>query len=124
MTDARRQALADEAAHFRDRAARGARDLFGARWDCGRGHAWDDALDAAQNVRCMSCALQRRELETKRMQALAHERGGELMSPDFVDATAPLRWRCAHGHQWDARAEDARRRWCADCARTIYAAYR
>jgi hypothetical protein len=119
-----RQALLIEASRYRDRAARGASYFFGARWDCGRGHEWDDALSRTENVRCMSCASQRRELETKRLRELAQVRGGELVSESFVDAATPVRWQCAHGHQWDAHAGDAQRRWCSECARIIYAAYR
>jgi hypothetical protein len=44
------------ARHRADRA----RALEGddAVWQCGRGHAWDDGVSAAQNVRCMNCATQ------------------------------------------------------------------
>jgi hypothetical protein len=124
MTDAQREALADEAWRYRERAARGARYFFGARWDCGRGHAWDDALDPAQNVRCMSCASQRLELETRRMRELAQARGGELVSAGYIDANTLLRWQCAYEHRWDALPDDAQRRWCRECARTVYASYR
>jgi hypothetical protein len=88
-----------------------------AGWQCGRGHAWDDGLSAAQNVRCMNCASQRREQHTARLKALAEERGGRLLSAIYVDAITPLRWECAFGHSWDAQADIATRRWCAECRR-------
>jgi hypothetical protein len=124
MNDDKRRALMEEASRFRERAARRTGQQYFARWDCGRGHAWDDAIDHAQNVRCLSCASQRREIETRRLRDLARMRGGALVSTGYVDAATPLRWECAHGHRWDARADDAERRWCAECARTVYAAYR
>jgi hypothetical protein len=86
-------------------------------WQCGRGHAWDDGVSAAQNVRCMNCATQRREQHTERLKALAKERGGRLLSASYVDATTPLRWECAFGHGWDAQADVATRRWCSECMR-------
>jgi hypothetical protein len=88
-----------------------------AGWQCGRGHAWDDSLSAAQNVRCMNCATQRREQHTERLKALAEERGGRLLSASYVDATTPLRWECSFGHSWEAQAEVATRCWCAECMR-------
>jgi hypothetical protein len=92
-----------------------------AGWQCGRGHAWDDSLSAAQNVRCMNCATQRREQRTERLKALAEERGGRLLSASYVDATTPLRWECAFGHSWDAQVDVATRRWCSECmCRGVY----
>ncbi|WP_158936047.1 hypothetical protein [Burkholderia sp. S171] len=88
-----------------------------ALWQCGRGHAWDDGVSAAQNVRRMNCATQRREQHTERLKALAKERGGRLLSASYVDAATPLRWECAFGHGWDAQADAATRRWCAECTR-------
>ncbi|SAL47015.1 hypothetical protein AWB64_04949 [Caballeronia sordidicola] len=88
-----------------------------ANWECGRGHAWDDALSAAQNVRCMNCASQRREQRTERLRALAAERGGKLVSAGYVDASTPLAWECAFGHMWEAQPDDVARCWCNECAR-------
>jgi hypothetical protein len=123
MNNDKRRRLMEEAARFRERAAQG--ESYGiVRWQCSGGHEWSDALDAAQNIRCMNCASQRRELETRRLRELAEVRGGALTSAGYVDAATPLSWECAHGHRWDAHADDVERRWCAVCARTVYAAYR
>ncbi len=67
------------------------------------GHAWDDGVSAAQNVRCTNCASQRREQHTERLKALAEERGGRLLSASYVDAATALQWECAFGHSWDAQ---------------------
>jgi hypothetical protein len=89
----------------------------GVSWQCERGHAWDDAQSAAQNVRCMNCASQRRELQTERLHALAEERGGRLLSAAYLDASTPLAWECAFGHRWNATADVVARRWCVECVR-------
>jgi hypothetical protein len=103
------------ARHRADRArALGAAD---AGWQCGRGHAWDDGVSAAQNVRCMNCATQRREQHTERLKALARERGGRLISALYADAATPLHWECAFGHTWDASPDEVTRRWCSECTR-------
>jgi hypothetical protein len=124
MTYDTRLRLMDEASRYRDRALSGADAKRLTLWDCGRGHRWDKALDIAQNVRCMNCATERRELETKRLRELAQARGGALLSRHYVDAATPLNWRCAYGHVWNARPDAVPRHWCAECARTVFAAIR
>jgi hypothetical protein len=124
MKNDERSALMEQAARYRDNAARATDRGVLQLWDCGRGHDWDDTLDHAQNIRCMNCASQRREIETKRLRDLADARGGTLASAAYVDAATPLAWRCAHGHRWEARVHEAQRHWCAECARTVFAAYR
>jgi hypothetical protein len=120
----KRQTLMVEAARFRERAAQNEAQERTAQWTCWRGHDWDESLDHAQNVRCMNCASQRRENEAKRLHEIARARGGLLTTTARLDAATPLGWECAHGHRWDARADDAERFWCAVCARTVFAAYR
>jgi hypothetical protein len=118
-TIAGRHALQEAAAQFRMEAAHtaDARAEASSDWDCVRGHAWDDSTGVAQNVRCMNCAAQRRELQMARLEAVAEARGGRLLSANYVDATTPLRWQCAFGHEWQARADVASRRWCEQCVR-------
>src|SRR6202012_851534 len=118
-TMAGRRALLEAAARFRMEAALtgDARSETSSEWDCVRGHAWDDSMGVAHNVRCMNCAAQRRELQMARLEAVAAARGGRLLSANYVDATTPLRWQCAFGHEWQARADVASRRWCEQCVR-------
>jgi hypothetical protein len=118
-TMAERQALLEAASRFRMEAARhrDARAVASPEWDCTRGQAWVDGVGAAQNVRCMNFAAQRREMQMARLEAVAEARGGQLLSAIYVDAATPLRWRCAFGHEWRARADVASRRWCEQCVR-------
>ncbi|CAO3407823.1 zinc-ribbon domain-containing protein [Azospirillum largimobile] len=47
---------------------------------------------------------------------LAARRGGECLSPRYINSATKLRWRCADGHQWVARpASILRGSWCPDC---------
>ncbi|WP_213227102.1 hypothetical protein [Caballeronia sp. NK8] len=124
VTSDTRLRLMDEASSYRDQALSDPGEKVISRWDCDRGHRWDRTLAVAQNVRCMNCATERRELETKRLRELAQVRGGALLSRRFVDVATPLRWQCAYGHVWDASADAASRRWCVDCARDVFASYR
>ncbi|KMY86648.1 hypothetical protein BUMB_00787 [Candidatus Paraburkholderia calva] len=119
-----RETLMDAAACYRERAAQRGRGDATPVCNCSRGHAWDVALDVAQNVRCMNCASHRRTTETARMRDIARARGGVLESLHFVDAATPLAWQCAYGHRWSSPAFDAERHWCTECARAVFAAYR
>lgn len=118
-TMAARRALLEAAARYRMEAARAreARDEASPDWDCTQGHVWDDSLGLAQNARCMSCATQRREMQMARLGAVAEARGGRLLSAEYADAKTPLRWQCAFGHEWQARADVVSRRWCEQCVR-------
>jgi hypothetical protein len=111
----REELMALAARHRADRAR--ALEADDALWQCGRGHAWDDGVSAAQKVRCMNCAAQRREQHTERLKALAQERGGRLISAAYVDAATPLHWECAFGHSWDALPDEVIRPWCRECTR-------
>src|SRR5579875_1658974 len=120
----RQRALMDEASRYPERAlAEANHDAF-VRWECMRGHQWDDALDASQNVRCMNCATQRREAEMNRARVIAEVRGGALLRMGHATATSSLTWQCEFGHVWEADADAAQRRWCDECARTVFARYR
>jgi hypothetical protein len=123
-SDKRRNALMNDAARYRDRYLQDANDATLTLWACDRGHHWDDAVDAAQNIRCMNCASHRREVEMQRLHGIAQMRGGALLSPGRADIKAPPSWRCAWGHVWDADIESAQRSWCAECGRTVFSKYR
>jgi len=52
------------------------------------------------------------------MQELAGVKGGECVSPEYVNAHFKLRWQCGRLHQWDATPNDIRNgRWCPHCSR-------
>ena len=108
------RALMEQAGQYREACTQTPDD---AAWNCARGHAWDDSLSAAQNVRCMNCAGQRRELHRQRLGRIAGARGGALLSAAYTDAATPLRWQCAFGHVWEARADVVERQWCRACVR-------
>ncbi len=45
-------------------------------------------------------------LET--FQEIARSKGGACLSDAYVNILAPLRWRCARGHEWEARPANIR----------------
>jgi hypothetical protein len=58
-----------------------------------------------------------KRLTLETFQAAARAKGGACLSNAYVNITTPLRFRCAHGHEWDARAANIRcGNWCPRCA--------
>jgi hypothetical protein len=106
------------------------------RWRCGRcGHEWEAT---PSNIRrgnwCPGeCLRARREISLARgrtkpraprysiadMKRLAADRGGRCLSPAYVDAHTPLKWRCGEcGREWMAAPSDVKKgTWCAVCSR-------
>jgi len=96
-------------------------------WACGAGHAWPATVD---NVRrgswCPTCArAASRAAGLEGARAAAAARGGACLSTAYVNNKAPLKWRCAAGHEWSAPANNVCRgegggrppSWCPTCAR-------
>ncbi len=51
------------------------------------------------------------------IRAIAESHGGECLSPQYVDSQTKLRFRCARGHEWEARPNAIKQgKWCRICA--------
>lgn len=51
------------------------------------------------------------------LQTIAHLKGGECLSTEYVSSFKKMRFKCANGHEWDAMAYTIRQgTWCAVCA--------
>lgn len=95
-------------------------------WQCGAGHVWEATPHSIQRgTWCELCARkirgeQRKTHTLEAMQVFAASKGGQCLSPTFVQVKALLRWECAEGHQWDANADNVVNggKWCPTCAGT------
>ena len=92
------------------------------RWRCAEGHEWEAAADSVhRGTWCRICAHEARYAGIKartfsHIQAIAREKGGLCLSTEYVDSSTCLRWRCAKGHEWEARAYSVERgNWCWIC---------
>ena len=87
------------------------------KWRCSEGDEWDAKPAYVKlGTWCPACSG-RQKLSLEILQAEAVERGGRLVSTEYVDAHSPLRWECAEGHQWEAAASKVRYgTWCPYCA--------
>ncbi len=92
------------------------------RWRCGEGHEWDaKPYGVLRGQWCPKCARQRGQhrprLTLDDMHEIASARGGRCISTEYLNCFVKLRWRCANGHEWEAKPADVRRgSWCTSCA--------
>ena len=91
------------------------------RWTCAKGHEWHASLSSVKNQDrwCPQCAVESRRLETLDVaKDVAHSRGGELLSMDYVSSQTKLMWRCSKGHEWAASLTSVKSggSWCLQCA--------
>jgi len=87
-------------------------------WKCEFGHRWQAAPSyVIQGTWCPACARNQR-LTLRQFQELAFKRGGFCLSEEYLNERTPLRWRCAHGHEWQTAQDKIRRgSWCPVCVR-------
>ena len=51
------------------------------------------------------------------MQTLAKRRGGQCLSPTYINSHTKLTWQCKNGHQWEVAPTTIKQgRWCPACA--------
>lgn len=93
------------------------------RWRCAEGHEWEAPSSAiiTSGQWCPLCGIKRRSdaqrLTIKDMHALARSRGGKFLSATYEGLRFKHRWKCAQGHEWDARAGNVKNgSWCPECA--------
>ncbi len=88
------------------------------RWVCSVGHEWDAVPSAVlQGSWCPFCAKKAR-LNIGVFQEIAKARGGECLSDVYENINRKLKWRCAAGHEWEAKADGVKNSgsWCPICA--------
>ena len=85
---------------------------------CARGHRWTTQARIVRNLGswCPECCGGR-PVTLAGMQTIARAHGGECLSPAVGTIRTLLRWRCADGHEWEARPAKIRGgSWCPRCA--------
>jgi REP element-mobilizing transposase RayT len=86
-------------------------------WECSEGHRWKARADQVKGGSwCRICEINRRKDTIEEMRKIAEERGGKCLSNKYVNATTPLLWECAEGHQWKAVPYSIKNgTWCRKC---------
>jgi hypothetical protein len=87
------------------------------QWRCSAGHEWIATPHQVKKGHwCPFCAHVAR-LTLPLLQRIAAQKGGCCLSPVYMNSSCPLRWKCAIGHEWLARAHSIRAgSWCPVCA--------
>jgi len=58
-----------------------------------------------------------REAALERLRSFAGTFGGTCLASEYTNIETPLRWRCAEGHEWDARPYTVQKgHWCPVCS--------
>lgn len=92
------------------------------RWRCKDGHEWNAVWNSIQRgTWCPVCSTKRRgdalRDDIDSCICMAQQRGGQCISPEYVDCKTKLHWQCAMGHEWDATWSNIQRGgWCPVCA--------
>lgn len=97
-------------------------------WQCSQGHEWEAVPSSLRRQRrggswCGKCAGRgaTAKLSIKEMQELAESRAGKCLSEEYINQNTKLRWKCFHGHEWEATADQLRNQnqWCPQCSSGI-----
>jgi hypothetical protein len=94
------------------------------RFRCAHGHEWTSTVSREIALKepygCLSWnrpERRRRPQGLKTLQRIAAGRRGECLTHDYAGIDAPYRFRCKHGHVWEASGTDViGGSWCDLCA--------
>jgi hypothetical protein len=86
-------------------------------WCCSGGHRWTATpLQIERSHWCPFCARVAR-LTLHELQRIAGQKGGQCLSLEYLSSSRPLQWKCALGHEWQARPSSVKAgSWCPVCA--------
>ncbi len=87
-------------------------------WECSEGHQWENRPQKVKAGQwCPYCA-EKAPISLDTLRKLAEDRGGKLLSTEYVNSRSHLLWECAEGHQWKTTARIIKNSngWCPYCA--------
>lgn len=97
---------------------------FPYNWKCVRGHLFkarpNDILH--NGLWCKKCNKEdHRAVWLKKCREYARERGGTLLSTEYLSSVKPLIWKCGCGYEWTASFGSMKLRgsWCSKCAHIV-----
>lgn len=89
-------------------------------WRCSEGHTWKASLNQVKDAGtwCPHCSRLANRLDISVATTIASKWGGLCLSTTYHNSGAPLRWKCARGHEWIASLSYVknRGRWCVECS--------
>jgi hypothetical protein len=106
-------------------------------WRCSAGHTWKATPDCVKRgTWCRVCAFKRngdrlrgrslpcsrmseeaRAASLERIRGFAKQFGGVCLASSYENIATPVLWRCAEGHEWEARPYTVQNgHWCPSCS--------
>lgn len=89
------------------------------KWQCACKYVWEASWGSIINAKswCPKCANQEKA-DIKQLQLFAINKGGLLVSPDYIKAINKVLWQCKEGHQWKACWNSIKNghTWCPICS--------
>ena len=86
-------------------------------WECANGHIWQTTYaSVSSGTWCPLCAPNSPKTIDD-MIVMAERRKGSCLSSEYLGAHKKLKWRCEHGHEWEATPNSlsAASSWCPVC---------
>ena len=86
-------------------------------WKCAKGHEWRAVPDAVKHGSWCPVCGGSHPLSLEMMNKAARKYGGECLANRYINSNTKLRWRCAEGHEWEAKPGHVLRgHWCPICS--------
>lgn len=95
-------------------------------WQCAEGHVWSTAPIHIQKTNGSWCPIctrkhshdKEKRFSTGQLRKHARDRGGQLLSREYINGRVPLSWQCKKGHIWKANARPVVKgdSWCPICS--------
>ena len=88
-------------------------------WECEEGHQWEAKWTDIKNKKswCPGCSSLKPNITE--LQEYAINKGGKLVSTEYINNITKMLWKCEKGHEWKANWGSIKNSnsWCAICAR-------
>jgi len=90
------------------------------RWQCAKGHKWKAIPDAVKRGSWCPVCGGSFPLNIGQMRRAARVFGGRCLSKEYVNSDTHIHWRCAEGHDWEAKPYHVLKgHWCPICSSGI-----
>ncbi|MFH0866306.1 MAG: zinc-ribbon domain-containing protein [Bacteroidota bacterium] len=90
------------------------------KWICEKGHTWEaDFQIIRQGGWCSACVKNKKNEERlEKLRTIAKEKGGECLSPEYINSKTKIQFKCNEAHVWLMRPHDILAgQWCPKCGR-------
>lgn len=87
-------------------------------WRCSERHVWEAIPNNVKRGSWCPVCFGNAKLSLDIFKEIAESKGGKCLSVEYINDSRKMKWQCAKGHMWEARAHDIKRgHWCPKCAR-------